>query len=166
MKKNILSFILLVFTFVLMAGCGGKETDSNAFKGPVYAPTTRVDYIFQAAQSPPVCKVFAELLVTLPAAVSGDVIQQKLESEARAHGADMVLIGQSRQMEDDEGFTFVYYGPQKEYLCNEQWCGWKYGYDTWEEQGEFVSIGFKEWGNRNIQFDSPIMLQAAFLRCE
>ncbi len=164
MKKIVFSTIMISF-FFFQAGCGDKDADLMAYKGTAYSPTTKVDYIFQAAQAPQRCRVFAELLVTLPAEVDGQQIQQKLESEAKARGADMVLIGQSRQMEDDEGFSFVYYGPQKEYLCNEQWCGWKYGYDAWEEQGDFVNIGFKEWGNANVSFDYPVMLQAAFLRC-
>lgn len=166
MKKNVLSLIPIIFTLFLLAGCGDKETDLTAYKGPIYPATTSLQYIFQAGQAAPSCRVFAELLVSLPAEVSGEIMRQKLEGEAQSHGADMVLIGQSRQMEDDEGFTFVYYGPQKEYLCNEKWCGWKYGYDTWEEQGDFVNIGFQEWGNKNVQFDYPVMLQAVFLRCQ
>ena len=166
MKKIIPSLIPIIFAIFLLAGCGGKDTDVTAFKGKTYPPTTKTDYIFQARQAAPSCRVFAELLVTLPTGMHGELMRQRLDSEAQSHGADMVLIGQSRQMEDDEEFTFVYYGPQQEYICNEKWCGWKYGYDAWEEQGDFVNIGFKEWGNKNVQFDYPVMLQAAFLRCQ
>jgi hypothetical protein len=166
MKNNTPAFILILFTLLLLAGCGGTDTDPAAFKGQSYPPTTRIEYIFQAGQAPPGCRVFAELLVTLPAGLHGKIIQEKFENEAKARGTDVVLLGQSRQMKDDEGLTFIYYGPEKEYLCNDKWCGWKYGYDVWEEQGDFVSIGFKEWGNQNVQFDFPVMLEAAFLRCQ
>jgi len=166
MNKITPSLILIILTFFLLSGCGDKDTDMTAYKGQTYPSTTKVEYIFQAGQAPPSCRVFSELLVTLPAGVHGEVIREKFESEARARGTDMVLLGQSRQMEDDEGLTFIYYGPQKEYLCNDKWCGWKYGYDVWDEQGDFVNIGYKEWGNKDVQFDYPVMLQAAFLRCQ
>lgn len=164
MREITLSAILISF-FLVQVGCSDKDADLMAYRGTTYPPTSKIDYIFQATQAPQSCRVFAELLATLPTDADGKLIQQKLENEAKARGADMVLVGQSRQMEDDEGFTFVYYGPQKEYFCNEQWCGWKYGYDAWEEQGDFVNIGFQEWGNTKVRFDYPVMLQAAFLRC-
>ena len=165
MKNRIPTLVSIICTLFLVIGCGGKETDITAYKGTNYPPTTKVEYIYQAGQAAPSCRVFAELLVTLPAGLDGQQMREQLGNEAKKRGADMVLIGQSRRMEDDEGVGFVYYGPQKEYLCNEQWCGWKFGYDAWEEQGEFVNIGFKEWGNKNVRFDYPVMLQAAFLHC-
>lgn len=166
MRNSTSSFILIIFTLFFLSACGGKAVDPAAFKGRAYPPTTDIKYIFQAAQAPSNCRVFAEALVTLPAGVHGEVIREQFEAEAKSRGADMVLLGQSRQMDDDEGLTFVYYGPKKEYICTEKWCGWKYGYDVWEEQGEFVNIGYKEWGNQNVQFEYPVMLQAAFLRCQ
>jgi len=158
--------LLACATLLLLAGCGGSETDTEKTgRLPTYPPTTRVQAIFQPKQADPGCRVFAQLLVTIPAHVNGAEIKDRVEKEARSRGADMILVGESRQMEDDEGFTFAYYGPGKEYLCTEKWCGWKYGYDAWEEQGPFVGLGYPEWGNANVNFDSPVMLQAAFLRC-
>ncbi len=165
MKNRIPALVAIICALFLLAGCGGKDSDLTAYKGTAYPPTTKVKYIYLSSQAAPACRVFAELLVTLPAAMSGEMMREQLGTEAKKRGADMVLIGQSRQMEDDEGVSFVYYGPQKEYLCNEQWCGWKFGYDAWEEQGDFVNIGFKEWGNENVSFEFPVMLQAAFLHC-
>ncbi|HEB69016.1 MAG TPA: hypothetical protein ENI88_05280 [Desulfobulbus sp.] len=166
MNNRTSTLVVIICALFLLAGCGGKDNDLTAFKGTVYPPTTKVNFIYLASQAAPPCRVFAELLVTLPAGMNGEQMREQLEAEAKKRGADTVLIGQSRQMEDDEGVSFVYYGPQKEYLCNAQWCGWKFGYDAWDEQGDFVNIGFKEWGNKNARYDFPIMLQAAFLHCQ
>ncbi len=166
MKNRIPIPAAIICILFLLAGCGSKESNLQTYKGTAYPPTDKVKYIYLSGQADPACRVFAELLVTLPAGMNGEQMREQLGNEAKKRGADMVLIGQSRRMEDDEGLSFVYYGPQKEYLCNEQWCGWKFGYDAWDEQGDFVNIGFKEWGNKNARYDFPIMLQAAFLRCE
>jgi hypothetical protein len=166
MNRLISSIILTPLALFLLYGCGGKDVNPNAFHGPVYPPTIGVQYIFQATQAKPGCRIFAELLISMPAGTNGETMREKLDREARAHGADMVIIGQSRRMGDDEGFTFAYFGPQKEYRCNDQWCGWKYSYDAWDKQGKFVNIGLGEWGNKNAYFPFPVMLQAAFLRCQ
>ena len=165
MKRQRTSFLLLFCSLLLLSACGGKEVSPYAFHGPTYPPTGKVQYIFQAAQAAPACRVFAELLVSMPAGIDGAAMRAKLDQEAKTHGADTVLIGQARRMKDDEGFTFTYFGPGREYLCNDQWCGWKYSFDVWDRQGEFVGIGLGQWGNRNVSFPYPVMLQAAFLRC-
>ena len=151
-------------TFFLFAGCGGK--DSTGYRGASYSPTTSVIPTFQPNKVPVSCRVFAHLLVRLPENSNGKTIAQAVEKEAREHGADMLLIGGSRQAEDDEGLQFIYYGPKEQYLCREKWCGWKFGYEIWADQGEWVNLGFKEWGNGGVSFDYPIVLQAAFLRCQ
>ncbi len=155
--------ILSLAALLLLGSCGGKK--AVIYTGKTYPPTEKVGYAFLPSQVPPTCRVFAQVLVTLPADSTGKSIRDSITDEARMRGADMILIGQSRQMKEDEGLNFVYYGPEREYLCNEKWCGWKYGYDAWEKQGDWVNIGLKEWGNAKIRFDYPIMMQAAFLRC-
>ena len=155
---------LLLTVLLLVAGCGGKDT--TAYKGAKYPPTTKVIPAFQPSQVPVSCRVFSHLLVWLPRDSNGTTIAQAVVKEAKAHGADMLLIGGSRQTEDDKGPEFVYYGPGQEYKCNDKWCGWKFGYDVWADQGDWVTLGYKEWGNGDVTFDFPIVLQAAFLRCQ
>ncbi|WP_028584167.1 hypothetical protein [Desulfogranum mediterraneum] len=154
---------LLTVLLLLLSGCGSK--DQNAFSAKVYPPTDRIATAFQYSQVPPPCRVFAHALVKLPAKLSGLEIQQLVFKEAGARGADLVLIGQTRRMEDDEGLRFNYYGPGQEYLCSEAWCGWKFGYDEWEDQGEWVNIGLLQWGNDQVSFEYPLMMQLALLRC-
>ncbi len=165
MKRQLTSFLLLFCSLLLLSSCGGKEVNPYAFHGLTYPPTDKVQYIFQAAQAAPECRVFAELLMSMPAGMDGAAMRAQLKQEAKAHGADIVLIGQARRMKDDEGCTFSYFGPVREHRCNDQWCGWKYSFNVWDRMGEFVSIGLGQWGNRNVSFPYPVMLQAAFLRC-
>ena len=156
------ALVLTVLFFV--AGCGG--TDTTAYRGEKYPPTTKVIPSFQPVQVPVNCRVFSHLLVWLPKGSNGKTIAQALEKEAKAHGADMLLIGGSRQAEDDKGIDFIYYGPEQQYKCRDKWCGWKFGYDVWADQGEWVTLGYNEWGNADAVFDVPIVMQAAFLRCQ
>lgn len=157
------SLFLCAALVLLLSACGGK--DRTVFTGKVYPPTQKIATVFQYTQVPRPCRVFAETLMTLPATSNGAEIQRLVFGEAAAKGADLVLIGQTREMEDDEGFGVIYFGPEKEYLCAESWCGWKFGYDEWEDQGDWVNIGLKEWGNASVTFAPPLMMQVAFLRC-
>lgn len=164
MERFLRFAVLAITVLVLLAGCGGKG--NTGYTGEKYSPTTKVIPTFQPTQVPVNCKVFSQMLVWQPAGANGKTIAQAVEKEARAHGADMVLIGESRQAEDDKGLEFVYYGPDREYKCRDKWCGWKFGYETWSEQGDWVTLGYKEWGNDGISFDVPLVMQAAFLRCQ
>jgi len=155
---------LALLVLFLVTGCGGKQ--STAYKGATYPPTTQVIPTFQPEQVPVSCRVFSHLLVWLPSNSNGKTIARAVEQEAKSHGADRVLLGGSRQAEDDNGLSFTYYGPEQEYKCSDRWCGWKFGYDVWAEQGEWLTLGYKEWGNEDISYDVPIVLQVAFLRCQ
>ncbi len=164
MEKLLRFVVVAIMVLVFTAGCGGKG--DSGYKGEKYSPTTKVIPTFQPGQVPVNCRVFSHMFVWQPAGSNGQTIMQAVEKEARAHGADMVLIGTSRQAEDDNGLEFVYYGPDQEYKCHDKWCGWKFGYETWSEQGDWVTLGYKEWGNIGVTFDVPLVMQAAFLRCQ
>jgi len=166
----ILSAFVLVSTFGCsgvkeakdLVGLGGK--DRTVYSGPKYAPTSQVAIAFQPAQVPKSCRVFAEVMVQLPPKLTGKDIETAILTEAGKRGADQVLIGQSRQG-DDKGTRFLYYGPDKEYLCSEQCGSWKFGFDLWEKQGEWVNIGYKEWGKTEVRYDVPLLVQLALLQC-
>ena len=104
------------------------------------------------------------MLVQFPPKQTGKDIESAIVAEAGKRGADQVLIGQSRQG-DDKGLRFLYYGPEKEYLCVEQCGGWNFGYDLWEKQGEWVNIGYKEWGKAEVRYDTALAMQIALLKC-
>ena len=163
MLKKIRIVTLLLILLLIIAGCGKKEAPK--YSGIVYPPTSEVKSVFQPGQVSKVCRIFAEVLVSLPANSTGKGIHDYVITEAGLRGAEMVLIGQSRESEDDDGPVFHYFGPDKEYLCSEKWCGWKGGYDLWAKQGDWVNIGLNEWGNGAVFYDYPIVMQVAYLRC-
>lgn len=168
--SKILQFILLGALLVTTFGCGGKSffgfggQDRSLYAGPVYPSTSNVAVSFQPGQVPKTCRVFAEAMVQLPPKISGKDVARTILSEAGKRGADRVLIGQSRQS-DDNGTRFLYYGPDKEYPCSEQCGSWRFGYDLWEKQGEWVSIGSQEWGKTEARFETPQIMQIVLLRC-
>lgn len=161
--QRMLQIILSVALVVGTLGCG--KQDGSVFTGTVYPPTTEMTTVFQPAQAPLSCRVFAEALVFVPAELTGEDISTIIQAEAGKKGADMVLIGQTRESKKDEGVQFIYFGPTREYRIADQWRGWRYGYDLWSKQGEWVSIGYKEWGNEVIRFENPLLIQVALLRC-
>ncbi len=140
-----------------------KKTKS--YKGITYFPTEKVVPTFQARQVPVSCRVFAHLLVHIPEGFTGKDIAQAVETEAMERGADMLLIGGTRQANDEQGPTFSYYGPAQPYKCRDHWSGWKFAYEDLVNQGEWVAMGYDEWGNHDAHFSSPLVIQAAFLRC-
>jgi len=165
MKIKLFTCCIVFIVSLLLSACAEKK--EQRYTGPDYAPTTTVSHEFRANQVSDSCRVFAHLLTTIPAQLSGREISNILTTEAKKHGADVILVGNARKTEDDDvksAFT-QYFGPAREYLCKENWSGWRFGYDVWDKQDYWVSFGFREWDNEKIKFDHPIMIQSAFLRC-
>jgi hypothetical protein len=187
-----LLFSLLVggIVLILLSGCAktrqGLWNDANAlkdglkndlkdgmkiwdttkgYKGIKYSPSDKVVPTFQDRQVPVSCRVFAHLLVYIPEGSTGKTLAQTVEAEAMTHGADMLLIGDARQTTDDQGPAFSYYGPVQPYKCRDNWSGWKFAYEKWINQGDWVAMGYNEWGNPDARFNSPLIIQAVFLRC-
>jgi hypothetical protein len=158
--KTLLSCLSLIALFLLPA-CGNNK----ATTAPIAHPATdRVETIFQQTQVPDACRVIAQVLVTVPALQTGRQFAETVTAEARARGAEMLLIGQSRQSVEESELSFAYYPPAREFRINE-WPGWNFGAEEWKEQGAWANIGFAEWGNNEIRYDYPVVLQAVFLRC-
>lgn len=170
--SKIVQSALLAMILVSVSGCGSKallglgDQEPNPYTGPDYPPTSKVATAFQPTQVPRSCRVFAEVLVQLPPQKSGKSIETAILTEAGKRGANQVLIGQSRQSNEDDGLQFHYLGPKKEYLLVEQWDGWKFGFDLWEKQGDWVSLGYREWGKAEVSYETPLVLQMAMLRCQ
>jgi len=171
-----IQLVVAAAVLVAVAGCGVKENvknlvglggpDRTVYTGPAYPATGKTGVAFQPAQVNKNCRVFAESLVQFPTKSSGKDVETAVLAEARTRGADQVLIGQTRQSADDAGLRFLYYGPTSEYLCADQCGGWKFGYDLWEKQGDWVTVGYKEWGKAGAVFEAPLVMQVAMLRCQ
>lgn len=163
MKLSTLCASILAST-LLLTGCGDKE--NTVFTGKSYQPTQQIATAFQYTQVPGQCLVFAHVLATFPEGMTGLEIRDAVFQDAASKGADMVLVGQGREMEDNEDIQFLYFGPEKEYLCRENWHGWKFGYNVWGGLGDWVSIGQDDWGNQDLVVGVPAMVQVAYLKCK
>lgn len=151
---------LTCVALLLLAACSGKPDVAKIS----YPPTDTVESVFQRAQVPEQCRIFAHLLVTMPAQQTGRQFVDSVSAEAKAKGADMMLIGQSRQCTSETELVYSYYGPDREYRIGE-WPGWNFGFAEWQKQGAWANIGFEEWGNGQVRFDYPVVMQVVFLRC-
>jgi hypothetical protein len=164
MRKKISICLSIVITGALLVSCAKHEIPG--YSGPVYSPTKAVKPVFQISQAGDGCLVFSHLLVTVPADTGGQDIARTITEEARARGADVVAIGQCRRGSDDLEPGIRYYGPEQAYPCkDDKWCGWKFGFDEWEKQGEWVGFGYNDWNNPSFSYPYPITLKAALLKC-
>lgn len=164
MRRFIAPSLAACFLIVLMSGC--SKPVYTGYRGTVYPPTTGVKVSFQPEKVEHSCKVFAHTVFTIPGSVTGKDISSKVSEEAKAKGANLILVGMSRRGKDaDVSYRVDYFGPDHDYLCADGWCGWKYGYDVLEKQEGWISVGYDEWGNADVFYEDPVILQAAFLRC-
>ncbi len=159
------TYVLLLIPALFLSACAPKD-GVLSYMGASYPPSDKVTVAFQPGQVVEKCNVFAHILVTFPEGVNGKNLAEAASLEAKGRGADIVLIGQSRVTDEDSELAFYYFGPEYEYSLADRWAGWKYGYDLWEEQGGWVGVGYNEWDNHNVVFDTALMLQLAFLKCE
>ncbi len=153
---------LAAVSMILLGACA--SSDKNHI-GDRYEPTSKAETIFQVSQVPKSCRVFAHLFATMPAAMTTQEFGSRVEEEAKAKGADLILIGQARQSTSTSSIDFAYYGPASEYSIQE-WSGWRFALDEWSAQGSWTTLGYSEWMHGNVHFDYPAVVQAAFLRCQ
>lgn len=159
-RKNTYLLMALVVFFVF--GCASAGPDRDVFQ---YPATENVTPIFQLNQALDSCRIFAHLFATMPANMTTSDFAESISGEAKSRGADMMLIGQSRQCTTETSLNYSYYGPDMEYKVKE-WPGWSFGFSEWGEQGSWASIGYDEWMDSDVHYDYPLILQAVFLRCQ
>ena len=146
----------------LLSACASTEPVGKSIQ---YPATDQVEPIFQISQAPASCRVFAHLFATMPANMRTSDFATRISDEAKSSGADMMLIGQSRQCTTESELNYTYYGPDREYRVNE-WPGWSFGFDEWGEQGNWANIGYADWMKSDVHYDYPIVMQVVFLRCQ
>lgn len=145
-----------------LVGCASPDKNHIAAR---YEPTSQVETIFQVSQVPQTCRVFAHLFATMPASITTQEFASRFREEAKAKGADLILIGEARKSTSKSTIDFAYYGPASEYSIKE-WSGWSFDLEEWSEQGSWTALGYNEWMQGNVHFDYPLVVQAAFLRCQ
>lgn len=161
-NKHCILCLLAVVVF-LFSACASQDSGSQVSQQ--YPPTDKVTSIFQINQAPASCRVFSHLFATMPARMTTGDFADRIAEEAKANGADMMLIGQSRQCTTESELAYSYYGPDREYGVRE-WPGWSFGFADWGEQGSWASIGYDEWIKSDVLYDYPIVMQVVFLRCQ
>lgn len=162
MIKVVRLLSILIALAPMLAGC---FADKQSVKSIEYPPTENVQPVFQKNLIPESCRVFAHIFATMPTGYNGQQFVNVVSGEARSKGADMILIGQSRQCTTETELDFTYYGPEREYKIDD-WPGWSYGFEEWRKQGEWECIGYEEWGNSDVRYDYPILMQIALVRCQ
>lgn len=161
MKNKQLMLCFMAVVVFLLSACASSDSGDITVK---YPPTVQVAPIFQISQAPASCRVFAHLFATMPANMTTSDFASRISEEAKSWGAEMMLIGQSRQCTTESSLNYSYYGPDREYGINE-WPGWSFGFDEWGEQGNWANIGYDEWLKSDVHYDYPIVMQVVFLRC-
>ena len=154
----------VLFLTTLLSGCFSGTAEYEGIKFP---QTTGSEIAFQEQSIPGDCSAFAHLLMNSRMNSSGKDLSDAILQEAEDKGANLVLIGMTREMvkEDLEANRFDYYGPEYAYNFNKTWLGWKFGFKEWNDANGLVGLDATIWGNSDISFDSSLLIQAIFLRC-
>lgn len=162
MNRSIFLWCIIPAWLILLGGCGSRQADVRSLQ---YPPTEKVETVFQISRIPDSCRVFAHLFVTMPGGYTGKQFVEAVSEEAKSRGADIILVGHSRECTTGNELDFTYYGPDREYKIRE-WPAWSYGFEEWQEQGAWANIGYQEWGDSEIRYDFPILMQVVFVRCQ
>ena len=161
--KKVQLYSLLIFSTIL-SGCWSGTAE---YQGISFPQTTTSQITFLEDSIPAHCSAFAHLQMSSKMRSSGKDIEEAMLQEAGNKGADLVLVGMSRELVDAEleENSFAYYGPEYAYNFNTTWLGWKFGFDEWNDADNLVGLGAGKWGSNDVSFDNSLLIQAVFLRC-
>ena len=159
-----MQFYALLILTIFLSGCWSGTAE---YEGVRFPQTTATQISFQEHSIPADCSAFAHLQMNTKMHSSGKDLEEAMLKEAGDKGANLVLVGLSREMVDEEleENHFTYYGPEYAYNFNKTWLGWKFGFDEWNDADNLVGLGADKWGNSDISFDNSLLIQAVFLRC-
>ena len=88
MKKTIQSLTILALILVL----GSCSKSSFDYLGKSYPPTTNPEIFFRQQDVPENYEVMGKVMAEVPYSKKLDYIQKKIETVAREHGADAILL--------------------------------------------------------------------------
>ena len=153
--------------FLLISISCSKDSAKTVTFAETLPPTSRVDISFSETQVPGQCRVFSHLLIDIPAKMAESEIRDQVTSFARNNGADHILVGMSRESNDNpEALTFRTYGPQTAYSFRKRWNGWKFGFKDWNSGGPLIGYGHDHTDSDQAAFNVPIKVQAVLLTCQ
>ncbi len=158
-----IKLFLLIALSTALSGCFSGTAEYTGISFPA-TPGSKI--VIQESDIPDTCSAFAHLLMTTKENSTGQEISTAIKKEAEQRGANLILIGLSRENESNLGENrFEYHGPSYSYNFNKTWLGWKFGFDTWNNAGPLVGLGSNSMGNSEVNFKNSLMIQAVFLRC-
>lgn len=153
----------VLLCFFAMASCA---TDDAGTLDHTMPATDSAEITFVKQRVPDTCSVFAHLLITIPPALSADETRRSIERFGAEHGADLILLGLSRQSAlSPETVTFRAYGPQTPYPFTTDWAGWKFGFSDWNKGGPLIDFGIAHLSGQEASFTIPVDIQAVLLSC-
>jgi len=122
--------VRLGFCLLLAAAAGCHYVEIN-YIGKSYPPTEHVNMYFDQAEVPADEKVIGRAIVTAPEGTKGEKVEQGLLQEARAKGADAILVGPVKQYLSGTStdWNWNYYGGPGWAWGNPY--GWGYGDPEW-----------------------------------
>ncbi|PID77718.1 MAG: hypothetical protein CSB24_00075 [Deltaproteobacteria bacterium] len=148
----------------LLAGCTADA--GNKAADPHYPPGSEVLLVFQDDKVPEHCRVFSHRMMITPDQASGSQIRDELIKNAGKNGADLVLIGLAREsMDEQDGYSYLTYGPKNAYNFQNGWRGWKYGFGDWNGEGSIVPLDFEAAAEQQGNFYRSLYIQNIYLTC-
>lgn len=161
--RNLFFFSISTLCLFLSA-CGSTQI---VYQGIQHPQTSDVAVSFQEQSIPDSCFAFAHLLLHTKTDASGEDIASTMRTEAMARGANLLLVGMTREIlkEELEENQFDYFGPEYSYNFNKTWLGWKFAFSEWNEGDDLLGFGTDSWGNGQTHFPHTLLIQAVFLRC-
>ncbi|OQX17762.1 MAG: hypothetical protein BWK76_09595 [Desulfobulbaceae bacterium A2] len=154
-----------ILATLLLSSCGGMEP-VRRYSGPAFAPVRQTKIAFQTREIPASCQVIAHVVHTSPPGAGAQDIARALVGEASSRGADLLLVGLSREVKKGASPGVSYYGPEVPYRFTDAWAGWKFGLDERVTLGGWATLGAAEWGAASVRYDTSIRTKVAFLRCQ
>ncbi|THB76042.1 MAG: hypothetical protein D6B25_10675 [Desulfobulbaceae bacterium] len=158
--------IIALFVGLMLANCSTVEIPENTVINP-QQPTGAVVLTFDESTVPDHCKVFSHLIFTVPPDLSKKAVRTKIETFAKSHGSDYLLIGLARESsKSTTSIIFKEYGPSKPYLFSRQWTGWRFGFSDWTGGGPLMDYGYNHIQGEGAVFDRQVDVQAIMLSCQ
>lgn len=156
-------FPLLLLT-IFLAGCWSSP---SGYEGIRFPKTSASAVTFQETDIPDHCSAFAHVLMNSKMQSTGKELRDALTREASDKGANLILVGMSREMEEEEleENRFDYFGPEYAYDFNKTWLGWKFGFKEWSKANNLIGLDAAAWENNEMSFKNSLLIQAVFLRC-
>ncbi len=160
-----LLYIFLFVSLLTLVGCSSKKV---IYSGITYPYTTSVKFTFQEPAIPRECKVFSHAIISTPAVTHNLDIKNAISEDAKGKGADLVFVGLARTIQKGDApdaFTFRAYGPKKEYPFTRKWVEWEFGFKEWSKGDELINLGYDNYNNPDVTYESGIMIKHVLLKC-